>query len=118
MDDHVLVLVSLGNDRVDAGGNEYPKKGLVGCKKYERDKNIRTGLYGTLWGEGVTGKWYLEGPNWCVVKTRNNEEIVFLDKACNLIKFAAGAVVHDGTQESCMEFIRISRPAATQTKTA
>ena len=104
---YVLILVSLNPDKTDVSGIEFPDFGYVESINYQPDKDIRKGLYGTLWGR-VNGDHWLNSDKeaqWCVVKVENNDEIIELDSTCNFIKFRKGMVVSSGIRQDCSKYI-------------
>ena len=104
---YVLVLVSLNPDGSDLSHNIYPNFGNFEDKKYKPNKDIRFGLYGTLFGFADRGKWVNTDPvaAWRVVRVENNEDLISLDNYENLVKFKKCVVVHDGNLISCSQYM-------------
>ena len=103
---YVYILVSLNPDRTDCSGNKYPKIGHIESKAYFPDDNNFHGLYGSYLGK-IPSHWVNTDPQavWSVVKCENNDEIIFLDKRANFVKFRSGMVVFDGSREECEQYI-------------
>lgn len=104
---YVLLLVSLNPDSTDLSGIKFPECGYVESKTYQPDKDIRNGLYGTLWGKTDAQYWLNKDPKtqWRVVKAENNDEIIPLDKAYNFVKFRKGMVVAGNSRIECADYI-------------
>ncbi len=104
---YVLILVSLNPDETDLSGVEFPEFGHIESKDYQPDKDIRHGLYGTLWGRADAEHWLNsdEDAKWRVVKAENNDEIIPIDPLYNFVKFRKGMVVATGTRKQCSEYI-------------
>jgi hypothetical protein len=104
---YVFVLVSLNPDSTDISGVEFPESGYVESKKFQPDKDIRNGLYGTLWGRVNGGHWLNTDTDakWCVVKVENNDEIIEIDPVYNFVKFRKGMIVSTGVKEECSKYI-------------
>lgn len=108
----VLILVSLNPDHTDLSGITYPNKGFVECKNYKQDRDIRYGLYGTLWGKTEHCKWLNtdEKAFWTVVQTEINDDLIALDQCENFVKYRKGIVVCSGEIDSCIQYITIKAP--------
>jgi len=104
---YVLILVTLHPDMTDAVGNKYPGSGLVKCDNFVKDKDLRTGLFGTLWGKSESGLWFNKGDDisWAVIKSELNANMIALEPESYQVKFESGIVVHLSGKESCARFI-------------
>lgn len=104
---YVLLLVSLNPDSTDLSGLIYPESGYIESKDYLPDKDIRRGLYGTLWGKVEGDHWLNTDPQaqWRVINIKNNDEMVFLEPMYNFIKFRKGIIVCSGTKQKCSTYI-------------
>lgn len=112
MERYCLVVVTLNHDRSDEGGNVYPEKGFLTCEDFVSDKDIMTGLHGTLWGR-ITTPYYLNRLNNAkvvVVRVAMDQSLILIDSEANHVKFSSCEVVHWADEKdpfrSCQNFIQ------------
>jgi hypothetical protein len=104
---YVLLVCPILKDGRDIAGNPYRGVGeFIQAKKFIRDGNTDTGLYGFLWGKcPVKIKEYFLKLNWAVVKTELNENFIMLDRRTNEAKFKRGIILHMGKIKSCANYV-------------
>ena len=103
---YVLMLVYVDDDWLDIAGNKYPIEGFIEAKKFTKDIDIRSGLYGVLWGK----TWHfpyeqITKGHWIVVKTEYDEDLIKTEWNNERYKFKNGWVVHIGNLRSAAKFI-------------
>ena len=109
-DRFICILVSLNPDGTDLSGIEYPEIGNIESEAYEHDTDISRGLYGTRLYNNQSDceitKWMNTDTEaqWRIVKTHNNDDILFLDKVYDLVKYRQGMVVCSGSKDDCMKY--------------
>ena len=104
---YILAFCPILNDKKDIEGTPYLGIGeFVQSKKFVRDGNIDTGLYGILWGKcPLKLQKHLLSLNWAVVKTELNENFIVLNKLRNEVKFKRGIILHIGKIKSCSKYL-------------
>lgn len=109
-EDVALVLVYLNPDRTDKVGNVYPESGKIKCDNFEHNKKVNEGLYGILWGQNPKSSWIPQQDDliWSVVETPVTNDLFFLDRAQDIVKFKRGEVVANGSLSECIEYIEAS----------
>ncbi|NJL70708.1 MAG: hypothetical protein HC888_03410 [Candidatus Competibacteraceae bacterium] len=107
MTQSIVMLVGLNPDRTDEVGNVYPETGRVVAKSYVRDRDIRHGLYGSIWGKHPANCYYLKlhAAIWVAVRVELDGNIIILDGDANIAKFRAGEIVYEGDEAGCHAFI-------------
>ena len=108
MSQHVLALVFLDKGRRDSYGHIYPESGFIEADNFNHDNDLRTGLYGVLWGAIENNTFFniCQETCWVVVKISRDSNYILLDKVLNIIKFRDGMIVHSGTKFSASKFIK------------
>ncbi|MAH32720.1 MAG: hypothetical protein CMG78_12065 [Marinobacter sp.] len=81
----------------DLAGNKFPENGYVEAEDFVADKNMMTGICGTLWGQTCNDLWLDDNEDsiWVVIKV-GPVDFIMLDDGANLVKFDSGLVVYCG----------------------
>jgi len=103
-DRYALVLVHIDKFGLDLAGNDFSNKDFIEAEKYEKNKDISNGIYGTLWGYTCDFP-YIDIKNdngsWVIVKTEYNNNFIIIDSMLKTVKFENGIVIHRGNLQSC-----------------
>jgi len=104
---YVLILVHLDKDRCDIARNKYGFVGdVVESQEFTKDKDIRYGIYGVLWGKTSSFPYERIGDGyWAVIKTEYNDNFIVVDKYYNTVKIRTGIILHVGSIHSAAQFI-------------
>ena len=104
---YVLLLCPICKDGKDIAGNRYREVGdFIQSKKFVKDGDIDTGLYGILWGKRPTfPQNNILNLDWAVVKTEVNENLLMLDRNNNEVKFKRGIILCRGKIKKCANYI-------------
>lgn len=103
---YVFMLVYVDEEWMDVGGNKYPSDGYIEAEKFEKDIDIRYGLYGIPWGKTCYFPYEkLRSGHWIVVKTEIGEDFIKTDGYYNRYKFKQGSVVYAGNLRGAARFI-------------
>ena len=103
---YVLMLVYVDENWMDIGENIYPTEGYVEAKNFTDDIDIRSGLYGILWGKvNIFPYEKVEKGNWLVIKTELREDLIKTDWESERYKFRNGVVVYAGNLRGSSKYI-------------
>ncbi len=103
---YVLIFVYLNKFLRDIAGNLYPLKGYIKCKKFTYNEDLRYGLSGILWGKSRNVAYErLDSYNWRVIRSENNEDLIYVDSFYNRVKVKRAMVMHYGSVHSCAKYM-------------
>jgi len=110
MEAYYLLLVPLDEYSSDPFGNVYSSTGFVKAKKFTKDKDLRFGLSGYLWGKGVSGDLNPNSYTWVVVRADHSSHLIAgPDTVSSLTKFESGVIMARGTINDCNQYILTSQ---------